>query len=182
MIDSAPYTLLLMQANPLRGQVGGGWALEIETFLGPVKWHRAVRRVPFGANLGPQMSLAATAVEIDSPAMPGMAASRISQLCVYITDGKYFILKKSSNNLRLGFYDFCTFSFSSLCDVKTARLVACQTCCKVTVRCQPTSLRSEHQQSAPPSPHALLHSDHQLSAPPLHSEHQLSAPPRPNAK
>jgi hypothetical protein len=31
------------------GQVGGGWALEIETFLGPVKWHRAIRRVPFGA-------------------------------------------------------------------------------------------------------------------------------------
>ncbi len=23
--------------NPLRGQVGEGWALEIETFLGPVK-------------------------------------------------------------------------------------------------------------------------------------------------
>jgi hypothetical protein len=34
--------------NLLRGQVGGGWALEIETFLGPVKQHRAVRRVPFG--------------------------------------------------------------------------------------------------------------------------------------
>ncbi len=31
-----------------RGQVGGGWALEIKTF-GPVKWHRAVRRVSFGA-------------------------------------------------------------------------------------------------------------------------------------
>jgi hypothetical protein len=29
--------------------VGGGWALEIETFLGPVKRHRAVRRMPFGA-------------------------------------------------------------------------------------------------------------------------------------
>ncbi len=29
--------------------MGGGWALEIETFLGPVKWHQAVRRVPFGA-------------------------------------------------------------------------------------------------------------------------------------
>jgi hypothetical protein len=29
--------------------VGGGWAQEIETFLGPVKWHRADRRVPFGA-------------------------------------------------------------------------------------------------------------------------------------
>jgi hypothetical protein len=23
------------------GQVGGGWALEIESFLGPVKWHQA---------------------------------------------------------------------------------------------------------------------------------------------
>jgi hypothetical protein len=40
----------LMRANPLPGQVGGGgWALEIEMFLGPVKWHQAVRRVPFGA-------------------------------------------------------------------------------------------------------------------------------------
>ncbi len=29
---------------------GGGWALEIESFLGPVKWHRADRRVPFGAH------------------------------------------------------------------------------------------------------------------------------------
>ncbi len=32
-----------------RRQVGGDWALEIESFLGPVKWHRADRRVPFGA-------------------------------------------------------------------------------------------------------------------------------------
>ncbi len=73
MIDTAPYSLLLMQANPLRGQVGGGWALEIETFLGPVKWHRAVRRVPFGTQkgdfYGPQMALAATAVEVNSPAI-----------------------------------------------------------------------------------------------------------------
>jgi hypothetical protein len=29
--------------------VGGGWALEIESFLGPVKWHRIDRRVPFVA-------------------------------------------------------------------------------------------------------------------------------------
>jgi hypothetical protein len=36
-------------AGSIRGQVGGGWALEIETFLGPVKWHRADRRVPFWA-------------------------------------------------------------------------------------------------------------------------------------
>jgi hypothetical protein len=34
------------------GQVRGGWALEIESFLGPVKWHRADRRVPF--DLGPR--------------------------------------------------------------------------------------------------------------------------------
>jgi hypothetical protein len=27
--------MFLMRADPLRGQVGGGWALEIETFLGP---------------------------------------------------------------------------------------------------------------------------------------------------
>ncbi len=33
----------------LRGEVGGGWALEFPSFLGPVKWHRADRRVPFGA-------------------------------------------------------------------------------------------------------------------------------------
>jgi hypothetical protein len=35
--------------HQLRGQVQGGWALDFETFLGPVKWHRADRRVPFGA-------------------------------------------------------------------------------------------------------------------------------------
>jgi hypothetical protein len=33
--------LFLMRADPLRGQLGGGCALEIESFLGPVKWHRA---------------------------------------------------------------------------------------------------------------------------------------------
>ncbi len=31
--------------------MGGVWALEINTYLGPVKWHRADRRVPF---LGPK--------------------------------------------------------------------------------------------------------------------------------
>jgi hypothetical protein len=40
----SPVLNALMQANPLRGS-----ALKIETFLGPVKWHRAVRRVPSGA-------------------------------------------------------------------------------------------------------------------------------------
>ncbi len=41
--------MLLMRADPLRGQVGGGWALEIESFLGPLKWYRANRRVTFEA-------------------------------------------------------------------------------------------------------------------------------------
>jgi hypothetical protein len=49
MIYTAPYVMFLMRADPLREQVGGGWALEIEPFLGPVKWHRSVRRVPFVA-------------------------------------------------------------------------------------------------------------------------------------
>ncbi len=38
-----------MRAYPLLGQMGGGWALEFESFLGHVKWNRADRRVPFGA-------------------------------------------------------------------------------------------------------------------------------------
>ncbi len=32
MIYTAPYIMFLMRADPLQGQVGGGWALEIETF------------------------------------------------------------------------------------------------------------------------------------------------------
>jgi hypothetical protein len=43
MIYMAPYIMPLMRENPLRGQVGVGWALEIKTFLGPVKWQQAVR-------------------------------------------------------------------------------------------------------------------------------------------
>jgi hypothetical protein len=49
MIYKAPYIIVLMRVAPLRGLVGNYGALEIETFLGPVKWHQAVRRVPFGA-------------------------------------------------------------------------------------------------------------------------------------
>jgi hypothetical protein len=49
MIYTAPCVMFLMRADTLRGQVGEGWALEMESFLGPVNWHRADRRVPFGA-------------------------------------------------------------------------------------------------------------------------------------
>ncbi len=49
MVYTALYVMLLIRANPLQGQVGVGWALEIDTFLDSLKWHRAVMRVPFGA-------------------------------------------------------------------------------------------------------------------------------------
>jgi hypothetical protein len=38
MIYTDPCVTLLMRADPLRGKLGGGWTLEIESFLGPVKW------------------------------------------------------------------------------------------------------------------------------------------------
>jgi hypothetical protein len=40
-----------MRAYTLRGEVGGGWVLKFSSFLGPVKWERADRRVPFGAQV-----------------------------------------------------------------------------------------------------------------------------------
>jgi hypothetical protein len=41
--------MFLMRADTLYGQVGGGWALEIKSYFGSSEWHRADRRVPFGA-------------------------------------------------------------------------------------------------------------------------------------
>ncbi|MFN9903004.1 MAG: hypothetical protein ACK55Z_30375, partial [bacterium] len=35
MIYMTLYVMFLMRADPLRGQVRGGWVVEIETFLGP---------------------------------------------------------------------------------------------------------------------------------------------------
>jgi hypothetical protein len=49
MIYTALCVMFLMRADTLRGEIGGGWPLEIKSFLGAVKWHRADRRVPFGA-------------------------------------------------------------------------------------------------------------------------------------
>ncbi len=49
MIYTAPCGMVLMRAGTLLGQVGEGWALEMESFLSPVKWYRADRLVPFGA-------------------------------------------------------------------------------------------------------------------------------------
>ncbi len=49
MIYTALCIMFWMRAYTLRGEVGGGWALEFPNFLGPVKWERDARRVPFGA-------------------------------------------------------------------------------------------------------------------------------------
>jgi hypothetical protein len=49
MIFTGLCVMFLIRADTLLGQVGGGWALEMESFLGPVKWHQADRQVPFGA-------------------------------------------------------------------------------------------------------------------------------------
>jgi hypothetical protein len=42
MVYTTPCVMFLMRADTLRGQVGGGLALEMESFLGPVKWRRGV--------------------------------------------------------------------------------------------------------------------------------------------
>jgi hypothetical protein len=42
MIYTDPYAMLLMRANPLETGRGLGPGVEIKTFLGPVKWHRAL--------------------------------------------------------------------------------------------------------------------------------------------
>ena len=49
MIYKALCIMFWMRAYPLLGEVGGGWALEFPSFLGPEKWESTDRRVPFGA-------------------------------------------------------------------------------------------------------------------------------------
>ncbi len=52
MIYASPYVMLLMRANPLRGQVERGLGPGNQDLFGPVKWHRTIRRGPF--YLGPK--------------------------------------------------------------------------------------------------------------------------------
>jgi hypothetical protein len=46
MIYTALCTMFWMRAYPLLGQVGGCWALEFSSFLGP-KWHLPIGLMPF---------------------------------------------------------------------------------------------------------------------------------------
>jgi hypothetical protein len=47
MIYTASCIIFWMRAYPLQGEVGGGWALEFKSFLGPVKYIQLI--VPFDA-------------------------------------------------------------------------------------------------------------------------------------
>ncbi len=49
VIYTRPCIMFWRRGYTLRGEVGGGWALEFPSFLGPVTWHRADMRVPFRA-------------------------------------------------------------------------------------------------------------------------------------
>jgi hypothetical protein len=51
MIYTAPCIMLLMRADTLRGEVVGGLALEISSFVGPCEMARADRRVPLEAHV-----------------------------------------------------------------------------------------------------------------------------------
>jgi hypothetical protein len=46
MIYTAVCIMFSMRAYPLLGQVGGDWALEISSILGP-KWHSPIGSMPF---------------------------------------------------------------------------------------------------------------------------------------
>jgi hypothetical protein len=83
--------MFLKRENLLRGQVEGGWALDIETFFGPVKWHRAVRRVLFGAQKSrdiqdptpsrfPKLWIFLIAVVEESSIFPGRDSNRAHTL------------------------------------------------------------------------------------------------------
>ncbi len=55
MIYTAPCIMFWMRANPLRGEVGGGWALEFESFFGPCE-------IAFGAQNCTRLSARANSV------------------------------------------------------------------------------------------------------------------------
>ncbi len=67
MIYTALFIMFWMRAYPLQGQVGGGWALKFKIFLGPVKWHRTHKRVPFGAQKTPTALVTSCIFALPSP-------------------------------------------------------------------------------------------------------------------
>ncbi len=103
MIYTAVFLMLLMRANLLRGQLGSGWALEIETFLGPLKWHQAVRRVPFGAQKrAPRLTHALRCCDYPRPVCRCMCSLRVETFT---------------------FWNCCVLWHFTLCDVYVMKLL-----------------------------------------------------------
>jgi hypothetical protein len=86
VIYKAPCIMFWMRAYTLRGEVGGGWALEFPSFLGPVKWERAYRRVPFGAQIAPHPTIERLSETSPSPPIPELIrnkAENVSYIILY---------------------------------------------------------------------------------------------------
>ncbi len=56
--------MFLMRADSLRGEVVGGLALEISSFVGPCEMARADRRVPLGADRQSSTSQSSESVKL----------------------------------------------------------------------------------------------------------------------
>ncbi len=110
-----------MRADTLRGQVGGGWALEMESFLGPVKWHWADRRVPFGAQKYWFIDLMRWKTEI-FPIYCMLLLNHIKNLNCHLFSNMEVIVKKSLLTVPLkrrdqGICDFPLFWPSVRCEI-----------------------------------------------------------------
>ncbi len=75
-----------MQADPLLGQVGRGWALEISSFLGPKwKWHSPIGSIPFHRAQNsrfPGTNLLPLALVMYLPASKNYARDHINHRCI----------------------------------------------------------------------------------------------------
>ncbi len=68
--------MFLMRADTLRGQVGGGWALEISRFLGP-KWHLPIGSMPFFSQDPKKLSISRAQ---PPPSCPRNVSARIKNI------------------------------------------------------------------------------------------------------
>jgi hypothetical protein len=102
---TAPCIMFLMRADTIRGQVGGVWAPEMESFLDPAKRHRADRRVPFGAQSPPtcaenrSQSSHFSQHSVFVPILNNKLGKEISTLCyffLFTADAAFFPVRYSS--------------------------------------------------------------------------------------
>jgi hypothetical protein len=104
--------MFLMRADTLRGQVGGDWALEMESFLGPVKWHPPIGE----CHLGPKKLGISRAQSPPTCAENRSQSSHFSQHSVYVPiKFRRFVIFSPFLRIQLFFsvrYSSC-FSFPS---------------------------------------------------------------------